>query len=92
MLLYKLIRLVPPARQATTRLTPMGIPGGRTDPLFIKLKGILNESDARHVFQALKNGVGFFLTVDNGILARRNELERFTIQALKPTELVNQLG
>jgi predicted nucleic acid-binding protein len=88
--IYKLIRLVPIAPEARTDsgLSLMGVGGGtRTDPLFTNLKQLLDEVDAKHVFQALKNHVETFLTVDNGILKKNRELGELGITVMKPSQL-----
>lgn len=46
-------------------LTLLGVGGGRRpDPLLVKLRTVLDENDARHVFQAIKNAADVFLTAD----------------------------
>lgn len=65
--IYSLLSDVPSVvLSSTTSLSVMGTPGpGRDDPLFANLKCLLPDpEDAEHVFQAARNGVHYFVTVD----------------------------
>jgi hypothetical protein len=52
-----------------------------------------SENDARHVFQALKNGAAYFVTADsNTILSHTREIESaFAIRVVASTQLVAEL-
>ena len=70
----------------------------REDPLFLKLKQIFDEDDAEHIFQAEKNDMDYFLTLDkktilNRVLSNRNKLKEanVTLRFVLPTELVREL-
>ncbi len=95
MRLYRLIKLVPiaPIERWGTGLSLMGTPTARTygDPIYSQLRAILDEKDANHVFQAIKNGVNVFLTVDRRVVARRGEIQRWGMEVLKPSELLSLL-
>jgi hypothetical protein len=71
---YGLLDDVPAAvtHHKDSGLTLLGVGGGqREDPLFAKLKALLPDvADAEHVFQAAKNGVEHFVTVDKRSLVR----------------------
>jgi hypothetical protein len=90
-IIYRLLARVPTAgevRADSGLLLGMGVGGGsRPDPLLVKLRKLLDENDARHVFQAIKSGADVFLTADGGIIHRRKELLELGIKSLKPTEL-----
>ena len=77
-------------------LTLLGVGGGqRTDPLFKSLKAILpDEDDARHVFQAAKNGVQYFLTVDERtILRHRQAVEQCCeLKAVDPEQMLQVIN
>ncbi len=62
------------------------------DPIYSQLRAFLEEKDALHVFQAIKNRVNVFLTLDGGILARKGEIKRWNMDVLKPNELLEKLG
>jgi hypothetical protein len=47
-----------------------GVDSG-ADPLLTKLRGLLDQNDARHSFQAIKNDADVLLTADGGIMHRR---------------------
>ena len=53
-----------------------------------------HEDDARHIFQAVRNGVDYFVTVDRkSILRYADELEsRFGIRVVLPSKLIRDLG
>jgi predicted nucleic acid-binding protein len=92
--LYALLNDVPAAAEHRTDggLMLLGVGGGqRPDPILIRLREILSdENDARHLFQAIKNGIDFFVTVDERtILSKADALSSvFGIQVLKPAELL----
>jgi hypothetical protein len=94
---YALLRDVPEAAEARTDggLMLMGVGGGRReDPRFGELKTILRDlDDARHVFQAVANGVPYFVTVDiRTILSKASELEeRFGVLVRRPSQLIAEL-
>jgi hypothetical protein len=49
-------------------------------------------SDAKHVFQAVKNGVDYFVTTDRGILSRAPQIEdRLAIKLRTPSRLLVDL-
>jgi hypothetical protein len=72
--IYNLLADVPLARfwRVDLGLTLMNIGGGRRqDRLFISLQRLLPDAeDAKHVFQAAKNNVGFLITTDHPTLIR----------------------
>jgi hypothetical protein len=92
--LYTLFAKIPitATHRTDSGLTLMGVGGGqRTDPLFKALQGILpDEPDARHIFQAVKNKVDYFLTVDKRtILRHRVAVENCCgIKVFNPKEMV----
>lgn len=92
--IYLLLTDVPTVETYRTNygLPLRGVGGGRReDPLFTSLKDILpDEEDARHLFQAAKNGVGYFLTADRRtILSRRNQIRSAcNMIAALPTEML----
>ena len=99
--IYALLEDVPPAREfrETTYgegTYGSGTYGGRGEaPVLSRLKTILPDAlDARHVFQALENGVDYFTTDDTRtIVSRRSEIEaRYSIKVRLPSELVDELG
>jgi predicted nucleic acid-binding protein len=60
-----------------------------------RLRAILpDENDARHLFQASKNGASYFVTADRRtILSRAREIESaFPIRVMTPTQLVAELA
>ena len=91
--IYTLLEEIPIAQthRVDSGLSLLGVGGGtREDPLFTELKSILpDEDDARHVFQAVKNGVSYFVTTDNrSILKFREAIKRCcSIEAVSPEEL-----
>jgi hypothetical protein len=95
--IYNLLKDVPISQTHRTDpgLTLMGVGGGtREDPIFTKLKKILpGEDDARHLFQAAKNKVIYFLTTDSRtILKFKKEIEDITgVKAVTPLELLNNI-
>lgn len=65
------------------------------DPDFVKLRGILpDDMDRRHMFHAIKNGVGYFATVDHRtILSRAAQIEcTFSIKCGTPAQIASLLG
>jgi len=91
---YKLILSAPVVQEVRTNsgLTTMGVGGGNTpDPLFSELLKILDEGDAKHVFQAVKNGMSMFLTNDGGILNRKDQILNQGLEVLRPSELATNL-
>jgi predicted nucleic acid-binding protein len=68
---------------------------GEKGAVFSQLRAILPDADdARHVFQALTNGVDYFVTADTRtIVSRRSEIEaRYSIKVRLPSELVDELA
>lgn len=93
--LSNLIRLVPIAQEFYTDsgLSMMGVGGGRHQvPLYRDLRGLLDENDARHVFQAIKNQVQVFLTADGPVLGKQDQLSKHGIKAMSPAELDQELS
>jgi hypothetical protein len=83
--IYALLENVPAKRES----------GGEKGPVLSQLKAILPDADdARHVFQALTNGVDYFVTDDSKtIISRRAEIEaRYSIMVRLPSELAAELG
>jgi hypothetical protein len=81
------------AHRTYSALMPMGVGGGRRrqDPLMTQLKGLLPDvADAEHVFQAAKNGVEYFVTVDQRSIVRHAEAVRALcgVKVVTPTTLV----
>lgn len=73
-----------------SNLMLMGVGGGRRyDPLFAKLKNLLpDENDALHIFQACKNSVTDFITIDNRTILRfALQLEEYTGMQFVPPRL-----
>ena len=65
------------------------------DSDYIKLIGILpDEMDRRHMFHAIKNGVGYFATVDHRTILSRSALieAAFPIKCGTPMEIAGFLG
>lgn len=99
---YALLRKIPVAEEQMlwpTMLTNRGA-SRVTGPAFVKKAdlGALEEllpdvNDARHIFQALKNGASYFVTADKQtILSRAAEVESaFPIRVVAPTQLVAEL-
>lgn len=96
--IYSLLEDVPLAatHKTDSGLTLLGVGGGRReDPLLKSLKTVLrDENDAVHIFQAAKNGCGYFLTTDrHTILRYREPIEnRSRVKVVSPVELVEALG
>jgi hypothetical protein len=76
-------------------LTLMGVGGGtREEPDFTELKPMLPDvDDARHVFQALRNDVDYFVTDDERtIISRAPKIAtRFKIRPILPSARVEEL-
>jgi hypothetical protein len=91
--IYQLLSRVPTAREfGADRMLLLGVGGSSRDPMLVELQRLLAETDARHVFQAVKNSAAVFLTLDGGILHHAKVLEGHGIRAMKPTLLVADLG
>jgi hypothetical protein len=97
--IYLLLSDVPPVGEELelTRLgTNQGLaaPRGIEDRDLAALRAILNRDDARHVFQAIKNGLDYFVTTDKQtILKRARRIEsRFPIKIRPPSALVAELS
>jgi hypothetical protein len=89
---YSLLSDVPTVLLGSiTSLSPRGTPGpGRQESLFRKLKSALPDlQDAEHIFQAAKNGVQFFVTVDRStILKHASQVESLCgMKLLTPSTL-----
>ncbi len=80
--------------QSAPTVPLIGVPRSRffLDPIYSQLRALLKGKDALHVFQAIKNRVNVFLTLDSGILARKGEIKRWNMDVLKPNELLEKLG
>jgi hypothetical protein len=97
--IYSLLVDVPAVPEARTdsSLSLLGVGGGtREDPDFAALKVILPDvADARHVFQALRNGVAYFVTADaRTIVSRAKTLEASfpSIKIRLPSQLAAELS
>jgi predicted nucleic acid-binding protein len=64
------------------------------DSDLVALRAILDEKDARHLFQAVRAGVDYFVTIDKKtILSRAEAIERdYEIRIRRPSALVVELG
>ena len=95
-LVYEFIKRVPQVaeHQTVIGLMPHGVPGSRhrEDPLLIELRSLLRKDDPRHVFQAIKNDVAIFLTVDRGIRHWKAELAKRGLRVLLPSELIREIN
>jgi predicted nucleic acid-binding protein len=95
-LVYEFIKRVPHVAEYQTHsaLMPHEVPGvrHREDPLLIELRGVLRKDDPRHVFQAIKNHVAIFLTVDGGIRHWKAELAKHGLRVLSPSELIREIN
>src|SRR5262245_29161626 len=62
--------------QTDSGLLLLGVGGRlRIDPLFSSIKAILPDENARHVFQAARNGATYFVTADHStILKYRDQI------------------
>jgi hypothetical protein len=84
--------LVP--RVVRARSGPFG-PVSVTDSDLASLQAILpDQNDVRHLFQAMRNGVDYFVTADKRtILSRAAAIEQqFAIRVRLPSGLVAELG
>jgi hypothetical protein len=94
-IIYNLLSNVPIAKAFRTDsgLTLMGVGGGvRLHPMLAKLNVLLpDEADARHIYQAAKNSVQYFLTTDaRTILAHSEQIEDICqVKAVSPQMFVN---
>ena len=66
----------------------------REDPLFSDMKAIFDEDDAEHIFQAEKNELDFFLTLDKNtildrVISKKDKLEELNVKIrfVSPQEL-----
>jgi hypothetical protein len=98
-IIYNLFSDIPVQRwRSITGLSPIGIPGfgyGRVNRDYLKLQRILPDiEDAKHLYQAIRNGVHVFLTVDaRTIIVKRDVVEKeFAIKLLRPSELLREIG
>jgi len=93
-IIYNLLSDVPVARAFRTdpSLPLMGVGGGvRLHPILAKLNALLpDEADARHIYQAARNSVQYFVTTDaRTILAHWERIEDICqVKALSPQEFV----
>lgn len=97
--IYNLLCNVPISQHTWTDsgLTLMGVGGGtRIDPLYTKITQIVpGETDAQHLFQAVKSDCHFFITVDNKTILRFSTqifLELNELLVLSPKQLVELLS
>jgi len=72
--------------------------GSKEDSLYKKLKQLFDEDDAKHIFQAERSNLDYFLTLDNKTILNRikENLEEFEKLNLKikissPSDLINEL-
>jgi hypothetical protein len=95
--IYGLLDDVPEAQEFRTDsgLTLMGVGGGtREDPLLASIKAVLPDpDDARHVFQAARNAVDYFITDDQRTILRHADAihERCQLAVVLPSQLVRRL-
>ena len=106
--LYNLIQEIPeeniiqgaPAMFGSTMFGSTMFGGGRKieDPLFIKLKQIFDKDDAELIFQAEKNDLDYFLTLDkrtilNRLHGKEDQLKEtgLKIRIVSPSQLVKEL-
>lgn len=92
-----LIEMVEAAPEARTDsgLTMMGVGGGmREDPVLTSLKETLpDESDARHLFQAIRCDATHFVTADKRtILRHRESLGGLGLEIVLPSEVLARLN
>jgi hypothetical protein len=94
---YGLLEDVPSAAEVRpdSGLSATGVGGGsRPDPLFLRLCELLpDRNDARHIFQAIRSDVTYFVTTDQRtVLSRAEDLEREAgVRAVRPSQLVATL-
>jgi hypothetical protein len=96
--IYALLKEIPtvPEQSTDSGLMLMGVGGGtREDPVFTALKDALpGIDDARHVFQAVVNGVDYFVTNDRkSILSHAPAVESAVSIAIRlPSQVVAELA
>ena len=97
-IIYNLLDDIPVQRwRSITGLSPIGIPGfgfGRLNRDYLKLQQMLPDlEDAKHLYQAIRNGVHVFLTVDaRTILGKRDMVEEaFAIKLRRPSEFLREI-
>lgn len=69
---------------------PLGGGGSREDPIYRTLRGIFEIDDAQHIFQAIKSGAKYFLTLDKKtILSRRTDFNQlgYPLKIVSPMDL-----
>ena len=95
--IYNLLSDVPIKRfRSITGLSPIGVPGfgyGRLNRDYLRLRQLLtDEEDAKHLYQAIRNGIQVFLTTDfRTILRKRAIVEKsFSIKLRSPTEFIRE--
>jgi len=71
----------------------------KEDPLFIKLKQIFDKEDAELIFQAEKNDLDYFLTLDkktilNRLREKEDQLKEIglKVKIVSPSQLIRELG
>lgn len=95
--MYRLLEELPTAAEVlapvVTRSDRPHLVGLLPIGYLVELQEILDETDARHVFQALQANVEYFVTVDRKtILSRRDAVEaKVAMKFRKPSELVGEL-
>jgi hypothetical protein len=62
--------------------TPLG--GGMTSPIFRELMTIFDHDDAEHIFQAIKSGCNYFLTLDRKSILNKIEVNSEKLLVLCP--------
>lgn len=93
--IYNLLADLPVVKAFRTDsgLMLMGVGGGiRLHPMLAKLTTLLtDEADARHLYQAARNGVRYFITTDaRTIISRKAKIEEIShVLALRPTEFLS---
>jgi hypothetical protein len=96
--IYNLLSDLPVVRAFRTDpgLMLMGVgTGRRLHPMLVKLNTLLaDEADARHLYQAARNGVRYFITTDaHTILCRRTEIEEISqVIVVSPTDFLSIAG
>ncbi|MCI0558344.1 MAG: hypothetical protein MN733_07600, partial [Nitrososphaera sp.] len=92
--IYNLLADIPISNTAWTDsgLMLMGVGGGtRIDPLYSELTGLLpDETDAQHVFQAIKSATQYFVTTDGRTILRYRDVlqHKYRLDALTPSGLL----
>jgi len=97
--IYNLLSDVPVKRfRSITGLGPVGVPGfgfGRLNRDYLKLRQLLRDAeDAKHVYQAIRNGIQVFLTIDLRTILRNRAVveESFLIKLRSPSEFMREWG